>query len=64
MLNKTMLSDAEQVTAQLAKLTKARKQKEELWRQMEAEAAASRLEEERLEQELEWMQLAEEEQKK
>src|SRR5882724_4477 len=63
-LVENMSSNAEQVTAQIAMLTKARKQKEEMWRQMEAEAAANRLEEERLEQELERMRLAEEERQK
>src|SRR5882724_6024125 len=59
-----MSSNTEQVTAKLAALAKLRQQKEEQRRQMEAEAEANRLEEERLEQELERMRLAEEERQK
>jgi len=59
-----MSSNADQVTAKLAALAKLRQQKEEQRRQMEAEAEANRLEEERLEQELERMRLAEEERQK
>src|SRR5258705_11227539 len=54
-----MSSNADQVTAKLAALAKLRQQKEEQRRQMEAEAEANRLEEERLEQEVERMRLGE-----
>src|SRR5258705_2275139 len=59
-----MSSNAKQVTTKLAALAKLRQQKDEQRRQMEAEAKANWLEEERLEQELEQMRLAEEERKK
>src|SRR5258705_13500649 len=59
-----MSSNAKQVTTKLAALAKLRQQKDEQRRQMEAEAKANWLEEERLEQELEQMRLAEEERRK
>src|SRR5258705_192593 len=59
-----MSSNAKQVTTKLAALAKLRQQKDEQRRQMEAEAKANWLEEERLEQELERMRLAEEERQK